>query len=300
MSTATLFFNYVYEADASQTTTLKVTGEQQDSGPTGVSVDETVVVNVTAAELNGLMIVGAQGTTGVGYPVVTLDWHALHAKTNPKWQAFVGVTGPGVTPQDFADDSSPAVAKPTLQKVFSTETFTYVANSTSPLLAIPPEAISNVDYSGAISIVRGAYDLSPTFMGGSADRILGAPITAESGDLSANDKKAVRGLFLQALAAGRYQQSSPGVTGGADLPAGASPGFDFKAGDIVNVYTLLTLTKTRTFIPDVDNDTVQGTSGMKFKVNNSEVIIGGGTGTEDDSVESDAKTWTVLWQLTVA
>jgi len=300
MSTASLFFNYVYAADASQTTTLKVTGEQQDAGPTGVSVDETVVVNVTANQLNGLMTVGAQSEAGVGYPAVTLDWTALQGSTDPKWSAFMGVTGPGVAPQDFADDSSPAVAKPTLQKVFSTETFTYTANSTSPLLAIPPEAISNVDYSGAISIVRGAYDLSPTSMGGLADRILGAPITAESGDLSADDKKAVRGLFLQALAAGRYQQSSPGVTGGADLPAGASPGFNFVAGDIVNVYTVLTLTKTREFIPDTA-DVLPGAGGMKFKVNGVDVELTiGDNDASDDFVASDPKTWAVQWQLTVA
>jgi hypothetical protein len=135
-------------------------------------------------------------------------------------------------------------------------------------------------------------------MGGSSDRILGAPITAPSGDLTDDAKKAVRGLFLQALAAGRYQQSNPGVTGGADLPAGASPGFDFQVGDVVSVYTQLTLTKTRTFIPD-PSDVLDGAGGMKFKVDGSTVIIGD-TNPADDSVESDAKTWVVEWKLTVA
>jgi hypothetical protein len=297
MSTASLFFNYVYAADVSQTTTLKVTGEQQDSGPTGVNVDEVVVVNVTASQLNGLMVVEAQSAAGVGYPAVTLDWLALQGSTDSKWEDFMEVKAAGTAPTDFSDDSTLG-SKPTLQKVFSSQTFTYDANSTSPLLAIPPEAISNVDYSGAISIVRGAYDLSPTSMGGSANRILGAPITAESGDLSTDDKKAVRGLFLQALAAGRYQQSSPGVTGGADLPAGASPGFNFMAGDIVNVYTLLTLTKTREFIPDTA-DVLPGAGGMKFKVDGVDVTIGD-TNTADDFVSSDPKTWAVQWVLTVA
>lgn len=297
MSTASLFFNYVYAADASQTTTLTVTGEQQDSAPDGITVDEVVVVNVTAGQLNSLMTVGAQSEAGVGYPAVTLDWVALQGSTDSKWTDFMEVKAAGSDPTDFADDSTLG-AKPTLQKVFSTQTFTYNANSTSPLLAIPPEAISNVDYSGAISLERNGSNLSPTSMGGSADRILGAPITAESGDLSADDKKAVRGLFLQALAAGRYQQSSPGVTGGADLPAGASLGFDFKVGDIVNVYTLLTLTKTREFIPDTA-DVLPGAGGMKFKVDGSTVVIGD-TNTADDSVSSDSKTWAVQWQLTVA
>uniref|UniRef100_A0A6C0HGR3 Uncharacterized protein n=1 Tax=viral metagenome TaxID=1070528 RepID=A0A6C0HGR3_9ZZZZ len=297
---ASLYFNYVYAADASQTTTLKVTGEQQDAPPAGVSVDETVVVNVTASQLNTLMTVGAQSEAGVGYPTVTLDWEsAVGNALNTKWAAFMGVTGPGVAPVNFADDSSPAVAKPTLQKVFSTETFAYTANPTSPLLKIPPEAISNVDYSGAISIKKVGADLSKTVMAGGGT-ILGASITAESGDLSANDKKAVRGLFLQALAAGRYQQSSTAPPNGSDLPSGASPGFAFETGDIVSFYTVLSLTKTRTFIPDTDNTTVEGNSGMKFKVNGVNVIIGGGTSTADDSVASDAKTWTVRWQLTVA
>lgn len=292
---AQLYFNYVYAADASQTTTLTATGEEQGAAP--ATPDEVVQVNVSAGELNGLMTVGAQSEAGVGYPEVTLDWISLQGKTDSKWTNFMAVQAAGTAPIDFTDDSTLG-SKPTLQKVFSTETFTYVTNAESLLLAIPPEAISNVDYSGAISLKRGAGTLSAAFMGGSSDRILGAPITAPSGDLTDDAKKAVRGLFLQALAAGRYQQSNPGVTGGADLPAGASPGFDFQVGDVVSVYTQLTLTKTRTFIPD-PSDVLDGAGGMKFKVDGSTVIIGD-TNPADDSVESDAKTWVVEWKLTVA
>lgn len=294
MSAAQLYFNYVYAADVSQTTTLTATGEEQGAAP--ATPDEVVQVNVSASQLNGLMSVGAQSEAGVGYPEVTLDWINLDGPTCPKWSAFMAVQAKGMSPIDFTDDAG--VSKPTLQKVFATQTFTYVANAENLLLAIPPEAISDVDYSGTISLTRATVPLSATNMGGSSDRILGAAITAESGDLTADDKKAVRGLFLQALAAGRYQQSNPGVTGGADLPAGASPGFDFQAGDMVSVYTRLTLTKTRTFIPD-PSDVLDGEGGMKFKVDGSTVIIGD-TNAVDDSVESDAKTWTVEWKLTVA
>jgi hypothetical protein len=292
---STLYFNYPYTANATQTTTLTVSGEEQDAAPIPeVDVDEVVVVNVTAAELNALMTVGAQGTTGVGYPSVTLDWAPL-VSADPLWVKFTEVKGEGVDPVDFADHMSNQV--PTLQKVFSAETFAFETNAANKLLTIPPEAIKKVDYSGPIELRRGEGTvLSPSVMAGAAG-ILGAAITAPSDEsLSDTQQAAVRGLFLQALAAGKYKQSGAKAPDGSDLPAGKSSGFDFEQNDMIKVYTVLTLTKTRSFIPATDDATVTGTAGMKFKVDGSDVVVDGGV---EDQVASDPKTWTVEWQLKI-
>ena len=293
---ANLFFNYLYTADAAQTTTLTVSGEQQDAAPAGITaINETVVVHVTPAELNALMVVNEQGGTGgYGYPEVVLDWASV-SSLNPKWTSFMTVGASGVAPVDFNDSENSA--KKTLQKVFAAETFEFITNSTSPLLTIPPEAVQNVDYSGAIELKRGATVLSADQMAGDT-AILGAAITANTGELSGDDKKAVRGLFLQSLAAGRYKQSTTTAPAGSDLPADASPGFNFQNNDMVTFYTKLNLTKTRTFVKAGDDDTVEGTVGMKFKVDGVDVTIGDGN-TADDSVASDVKTWTVKWELKV-
>jgi hypothetical protein len=291
---ANLFFNYLYTADASQTTTLTVSGEQQDTEPAGITgINETVVVHVTPAELNALMVVNDQagGSGGYGYPEVVLDWASV-SSLNAMWTSFMAV---GAAPIDFNDSESGV--KKTLQKVFATETFEFITNSTSPLLTIPPEAVQNVDYSGAIELKRGATTLSPTGMAG-ASAILGEPITANTGELTGDDKKAVRGLFLQSLAAGRYKQSTTTAPAGSDLPADASPGFNFLNNDMVTFYTRLNLTKSRTFVKASDDDTVEGSAGMKFKVDGVDVTIGDGN-TADDSVASDVKAWTVKWELKV-
>jgi hypothetical protein len=201
----------------------------------------------------------------------------------------------GLPPIDFQDDSEEG-NKPTLQKVFSTASFEFTTNAGNVLLSIPPEAIKNVDYSGAIALTYGQTTLSPTQMSGAAT-ILGESVTAGTDSSLADTKQAaVRGLFLQALAAGRYQQSPANPPSGSDLPAGASPGFDFQAGDMVKVYTVLSLTKTRSFIPATDDDTVEGSLGMKFVVDGTNIIVDG----QSDTVASDVKTWTVEWQLRVA
>jgi hypothetical protein len=292
---ALLFFNYAYTANAAQTTTLTVSGEQQDSRPEGVAVpDEIVVVDVSAAELNNLMDVGTQGTTGVGYPQVVLDWASVTSLT-AKWTSFMAVGASGVAPIDFQDNSEEG-NKPTLQKVFSTASFEFTTNAGNVLLSIPPEAIKNVDYSGAIALTYGQTTLSPTTMSGAAT-ILGESVTAGTDESLADSKQAaVRGLFLQALAAGRYQQSPANPPSGSDLPAGASPGFDFQAGDMVKVYTVLSLTKTRSFIPATDDATVEGSAGMKFVVDGTNIVVDG----QSDTVASDVKTWTVEWQLKVS
>lgn len=288
-----LYFDYLYAADAAQTTTLTVSGEQQDAMPAGVTaIDETIVVNVTAAELNNLMAVGAQATAGVGYPSVTLDWAAV-SSASAKWANFMTVGATGVAPVDFTDGVPSS--KPTLQKVFATEPFAYETNTGNPLLTIPPEAIKDVNYAGAISLVRNATSLSAAQMFG-ASGILGGAVTAGTDEtLSDSKQAAVRGLYLQALAAGKYQQSGAKAPGGSDLPASASAGFDFKAGDAIKVYTVLSLTKTRSFIPATDDATVEGSTGMKFTVDGTEIVVDG----VDDTVASDVKLWRVEWQLKV-
>ena len=290
---ATLYFDYLYTADAAQTTTLTVSGEAQDAMPAGVTgIDETIVVNVGAEELNGLMVVGAQGTNGVGYPSVTLDWSAI-TSAPAKWVDFLTVGATGVAPVDF-QDGVPS-SKPTLQKVFATEPFKYDTNAENLLLTIPPEAIQNVNYAGAISLKRGTSDLSANQMAGLGS-ILGESVIAPSDEsLSDPQQAAVRGLFLQALAAGKYLQSGAKAPDGSDLPADASTGFDFKTGDVIKLYTVLSLTKTRSFIPALDDATVEGTTGMKFTVDGTQIVVDG----VNDTVDSDVKQWRVEWQLKV-
>jgi len=290
---AALYFDYLYAADAAQTTTLTVSGEQQDAMPAGVTaIDETIVVNVTAAELNNLMAVGAQATAGVGYPSVTLDWAAVTSST-AKWANFMAVGATGAVPADF-QDGVPS-NKPTLQKVFATEAFVYETNAENLLLAIPPEAIKNVNYAGPISLRRGATSLSAAQMFGAAG-ILGGSVTAGTEEtLSDAQEAAVRGLYLQALAAGKYKQSGANAPEGSDLPTDASDGFDFKTGDAIKVYTVLSLTKTRSFIPATDDATVEGSTGMKFTVDGTDIVVDG----VDDTVASDVKLWRVEWQLKV-
>jgi len=291
---ATLYFDYLYTADAAQTTTLTVSGEAQDAMPSGVTgIDETIVVNVSAGELNGLMVVGAQGNTaGFGYPSVTLDWSAI-TSAPVKWVSFLTVGATGVAPVDF-QDGVPS-SKPTLQKVFATEPFKYDTNAENLLLTIPPEAIQNVNYAGPISLKRGASVLSADAMAGAAG-ILGESVTAGTeAELSDSQEAAVRGLFLQALAAGKYLQSGAKAPDGSDLPADASMGFDFKTGDVIKLYTVLSLTKTRSFIPATDDATVEGTTGMKFTVDGTQIVVDG----TNDTVASDVKQWRVEWQLKV-
>lgn len=288
---ASLFFNYVYLAGADQTTTLTVTGEEQ-TGPTGVTgAEQTISISVPKAQMDLLMDVGVQGTTGSGYPEVTLDWTQLASSTDPIWTSFATA---GATATTFLDGKG--TVQKTLQSVFATESFSFVTNAASAFLSIPPEAISNVDVSAAIAFKRGATTLLANVMGGLTTTILDEAITAQAGVLYGDSKKeAVRGLFLQALAAGRYQQSGSPAPEGSDLPQNASPGFNFQVGDMVVVYTELTLKKTRSFIPDI-NDALEGAGGMKFKVDGSNVIV---DNSGDETVESDNKMWRVRWELSV-
>lgn len=290
---ASLEFSYVYTGEVSQTTTLTVTGESQTKQ---VTADEVVVVNVTPSELNALMTVGPQSASGVGYPAVTLDWMAVKGKVDPKWKSFMDISTPD--PVTFSDDL-PVECK-TLQKVFASESFVFSGDS--PLLKIPPEAISRVDTTGAFAITAGGNAVSKEKMAGTStesgdgnNTILGGSIQAPSGDLSTDGPLAVRSLFLQSLAAGRYKQSDAVAPDGKDIPANASAGFDFVAGDTLSVYTRLALKKSRSFIPD-PVDALPGPAGMRFKVDGSDVIVDA----VDDTVDSDVKQWTVEWKLTVA
>jgi hypothetical protein len=286
---ASLFFDYVYTSSAAQETVVTVSGEEQ-SGVSGAVADETVVVNVSKAKIDALMTVGAQSASGVGYPQVSLDWNGLAAELDPKWADLLGVTG---TPTTFNDDSSPPVAISTLQTVFATKGFTFTAPD-SLLLTIPPEAISKVGVTGTIILTP---SVSVSYMRGE-NSILGTLDTAPSTDVLDDDKhKAIRGLFLQALAAGRYDQSGSTAASDANLPATASPGFDFSVDDTITFYTRFTLTKTRRYVPDPEDqlDGVGAGNAPKFTINGTDIVIDD----VDDTLTSDPKTWTVEWVLKV-
>lgn len=287
---AALYFDYVYEASAAQETVVTVSGESQ-AGVSGAVADETVVVSIPKATLDSLITVGAQGTTGVGYPALTLDWTTLSAQLDPKWAALLAVSD---TPTTFDDDSTPPVAIRTLQKVFATEGFTF-GDESSLLLSIPPEAISRVGVTGAIGLVDSSTaSLSLEAMVGSST-VLGPAVVATTSDNLDGAPMAVRGLFLQALAAGRYKQSSTSASSSQNLAStpAVAPGFDFQASDKITVYTRLTLNKTRRYIPD-PADQLPGQGGMAFKINGTDTVIDD----VDDTLTSDPKMWTVAWELT--
>jgi hypothetical protein len=193
-------------------------------------------------------------------------------------------------PTTFDDDSSPAVAISTLQTVFATKGFTF-GDESSLLLSIPPEAISSVGVTGAISL---ASAMSLEYMVGS-DSVLGGAVVATNADSLEGEAMAVRGLFLQALAAGRYKQSSTSASSSQNLAStpAVAPGFDFQVSDKITVYTRLSLNKTRRYIPD-PADQLPGQGGMAFKINGTEFVIDD----VDDTLTSDPKMWTVAWELT--
>lgn len=293
MASASLFFDYVYTAEAAQTTLVTVSGESQ-TGVSGAVADETIVVNVPKAKIDALMSVGAQGTTGVGYPAVTLDWRGLATELDTKWADLLAISD---VPTTFEDDSVPnPAAISTLQTVFASQGFTFSNVGNTPdqllLLTIPPEAISKVGVTGTISLA-GGYPVD--LMVGSGT-LLGTTVTAPNTNaLSDPQELAVRGLFLQALAAGRYDQSGSTAAGNANLPATASPGFDFSVGDTITFYSRFSLTKTREYIPD-PADQLNGVGGVGFKINGTNLVIDAGP---EDRVLSTPREWTVAWQVTV-
>jgi len=293
-----LIFDHTFMGGASQTTTMTVLGQYQDAS--GVTADETIVVNVTAAQLGDLLDVGLQSSPGVGYPAVALDWTSVGSALNAKYDEFVLVDS-GSSGIDFTDDAAQLV--PTLQKVFSSREFTYDA---SPLDSIPIEAVHAVDYSGPLT-VKNSSDLdavgklvAPT----GTESLLGQAISAGSEAVLGDSKQAaVRSLYLQTLAADRYQQATAPAGASEPTSQAASAGFNFQTGDSLTVYTLLALTKTRKFIPKADETgvgAVGSTPGAKkFAIDGSNVVIGD-IDESDDSYASTALNHIVAWKLVVA
>jgi len=299
-----LFFDYVFEGTASQTTTIEVLGESATS-PTRAA-DEIITVNIEVSEANALLTVGVQGTTGIGYPSLIFSLAGIdNARLTPKYDLFKTVSQVSSGDQ-FQDDAG--VMCDSLQKVFSGQQFDF--NVANPLSRIPVEAIKSVDYSGALDVKNYNGDSVTRLVFGS-DGTLGLidrTITAGNDeDLGPDPKaKAVRSLYLQALAADRYKDTAlPGATGGNELSQGASQGFDFLNGDTISLYTNLVLTKTREFIPDQSalSGVVQS-SGKRFFVDGSDVVIGANDSGEndvtDDSYTSQPKEWLVQWKLVVS
>lgn len=291
-----IFFDCVYTGSAAQDTKITVLGEAQSGN--GLSPDQTIVVDVSPSELNTLMTVGAQTAAGVGYPDVTLSWSSVQSRLNAAFDLYSGVTG---TPAQFRDSAAEVLN--TLQKVFATREFDWGATA-NPLASIPIEAVKEIKYdeplvitnsSGAASTKLAGTQGSPAFtlLGGGTSSGTAADLSgAENAE-----KKAVRSLYLQALAADRYEQTGTPASA-SEATAPGTGGFNFLEDDTVTVYTELQLTKTRVFVPDVVS-VVGGTSGgLKFAVDGSDVVIGDGT-TADDEMVSEPLPHLIAWKLRV-
>lgn len=289
-----IFFDCVYTGTAAHDTKITVLGEAQSG--TGLTPDQTIVVDVSPSELNTLMTVGAH--SGVGYPDVTLTWASVQDKLNAAFDLYSGVTG---TPAQFRD--SAAEVHNTLQKVFATREFNW-GTTANPLASIPIEAVKEIKYDEPLVITNSSGAQSTQLAGSQgspAFTLLGPGISSGTdADLSGAgnaEKKAVRSLYLQALAADRYEETSSPASASQATALG-SGGFNFLEDDTVTVYTELQLTKTRVFVPDTVS-VVGGTSGgLKFAVDGSDVVIGEGT-TEDDEMASEPLPHLIAWKLRV-
>lgn len=290
---ADLEFEYVFEGSAAQTTTMKVLGESVNL----TAADQTIEVNVGVTYMNALMTVGAQATPGVGYPAVTVNFHVLSSQLNAAYDLFKTVDPvlPGTT---FPDASSLGYSD-TLQKVFASETFSFDA---SPLASIPIESVKHVDYSGALTITNSdatsASVLVPTAVGLDGG-LLPDELTAGNEESLADPKQAaVRSLYLQALAADKYQAASAPASGTQPTSQATSSGFVFAIGDVVSFFTKLELIKTRKFIPDTATTSTK-TAELKFAVDGSDIVIGDGD-LGDDAYSSNPLDWTIRWKVVVA
>lgn len=290
---AELEFEYVFEGTAAQTTTMTVLGESVNL----TAADQTIEVNVGVTYMNALITVGAQATPGIGYPAVTVNFHVLSSQLNSAYDLFKTVDPdlPGTT---FPDASSLGYSD-TLQKVFVSETFSFPSN---PLGSIPIESVKEIDYSGALTItnsdVEAATVLVPTAVG-LVGGLLPPSLTAGNEESLADEKEiAVRSLYLQALAADKYQAASAPASGGQPTSQATSSGFVFAVGDVVSFFTKLELTKTRKFIPDTATTSAK-TSGLKFAVDGSDVVVGDGD-VGDDEYSSTPLDWTIRWKVVVA
>lgn len=290
-----LIFDYTYAASAAQTTTMTVLGELESAS--GVTPDEVIQVNVTVAQLNGLLTVGAQSAPGVGYPEVTLKMAGVRDVLNTAYDSFVLVdnASSGVTFPDGNGDLCDS-----LQKVFSGRSFTF--DATSPLASIPIEAVKAIDYSGALTVKNEAAesvaDTKLVAGAGLAEGLLRKEVIATTDAMLAGPEAAVRSLYLQALAADRYQQASAPASGTQPTSQSSSTGWNFQENDTLTIYTNLALTKTRKFIPDPDS-LVGGTPGdKKFAIDGCDVVIGDGDLT-DDQYDSSPLSHIVAWKLKV-
>ena len=286
----TFFFDYVFGATGSQTTTMTVLGESATSPV--ATPDQVINVSVPKTFMNTAMTVAGQTGAGIGYPSVLLEWK-MHGLLNAVYDKYVAVVA---QPTTFYDDANEE--KSTLQKVFSTQEFVF--DDKNLLAKIPIEAVKSIDYSGALGIknesgnnaVRLVTDPVSNAVG-----ILQYSIFADNDVVLADDKKrAVRSLFLQALAADRYLQASAGATAGDATSQSASTGFRFQADDSVSIYTRLKLVKTRKFNPDSGLSEVVSSGGKKFSVDGCDVVIGD-TDNSDDSYASEGKEWLVEWKM---
>lgn len=292
--TANLEFQYVFEGTAAQTTEMTVLGESVQPSS---DFDQEIVVNVGATVMNGLMVVGTQATTGVGYPAVTANFHVLSTVLNAAYTEFTTVDPvlPGTT---FADASAQGYSD-TLQKVFASQTFSFASN---PLDSIPIESVKKVDYSGALTL-KNSDDVTAAVLVAATDGLSGGllppSLFAPNSDTLTVDKEiAVRSLYLQALAADKYHAASSPASGTQPTSQATSFGFVFAAGDSVSFFTKLDLTKTRKFIPDT-SATSANSNVLSFAVDGSNVVIGDGDAT-DDEYSSDALSWTIKWKVVVA
>lgn len=285
------YFEYVFGATGSQTTTMTVLGE---SATTPVaSPDQVINVGVPKSLMNSAMTVGGQTGPGFGYPEVTLAWTMI-TQLNAMYDTYVAVDPDAPTTfRDYLNQED----KATLQKVFSQEAFTF--DPANLLGKIPIEAVKSIDYSGALGVKNESGNDATVLVsgsGGEAQGILPYSIVAETDVVLADDKKrAVRSLFLQALAADRYLQASAGATAGDATSQSASTGFRFQEGDEVSIFTRLQLVKTRKFQPDTESQVVSS-GGLKFSVDGCDVEIGDGTDA-DDSYSSQPKPWVVEWRM---
>ena len=283
------FFEYVFGATGSQTTTMTVLGE---SATSPVAPNQVINVGVSVDLMNSAMTVGDQTGLGVGYPLVTLEWKMI-TQLNSMYATYVGVTGTPTTFRDHLDEED----KPTLQKVFAQEPFTF--DPANLLGKIPIEAVKSIDYSGPLGVKNesGANaTLLVTDIESEAQGILPYSIVAGTNEVLTDDKeRAVRSLFLQALAADRYLQASAGATAGDATSQSASTGFRFQVDDSVSIFTRLQLVKTRKFRPD-NVSQVETSGGLKFSVDGCDVVIGDGTDV-DDSYASQPKQWVVEWRM---
>jgi hypothetical protein len=290
-----LIFDYTYPASAAQTTTMTVLGQLESAS--GVTPDEVIQVNVTAEQLNGLLTVGAQSAPGHGYPEVTLKMAGVAEKLNTAYDSFVLVDDASSGVQ-FTDGNGDQVD--TLQKVFSGRNFTF--STESPLASIPIEAVKAIDFSGAISVKNEAADsVGDTKLvagPGPAEGLLRKEVIATTDAMLAGPEAAVRSLYLQALAADRYQQATAPAGPNDPTSQSSSPGWNFQENDTLTIYTNLSLTKTRKFIPDPDSY-VGGTPGdKKFAIDGCDVVIGD-VNTADDQYDSSPLSHIVAWKLKV-